>query len=229
MLSRDGGRTWEALHAYCGNPAGGPVRSKPIRLESGALLAPNSDEDGSWLPRVDISWDEGESFSFHARIPINISDDTRKDYITGKGAIQPTLWESAPGKVHALLRSSAGRIFRSDSQDGGNTWTQAYPLEIPNNNSGIDILKAPDGTLYLAFNPVSGDFAARTPLCIAESRDNGAHFTSLFTVEDTLLDEKTGAGAEFSYPSLAMDGEKLCISYTFNRRCIAYADFDVKG
>ena len=221
MHSKDGGATWENLHGYPENPAGGPVRSKPIRLSNGALLAPNSDEEGGWRTRVDISWDEGETFKRYAEIPLNLTDKSQGNYICGRGAIQPTMWEDEAGEVHALLRTSAGRIYRSDSQDGGKTWCQAYPLEIPNNNSGIDILKSKNGKLYLALNPTSGDFVARTPLCIYESRDQGKHFEAFVTLEDELLDAKTGKTAEFSYPSLTEEGDLLFVSYTWNRRCLA--------
>ncbi len=37
------------------------------------------------------------------------------------GVIQPTLWESSPGHIHMLLRSTRGAIFRSDSIDYGAT------------------------------------------------------------------------------------------------------------
>ncbi|WP_052737040.1 exo-alpha-sialidase [Paenibacillus algorifonticola] len=39
-----------------------------------------------------------------------------------------------------LLRSTEGFIFRSDSNDDGRTWCQAYPTPLPNNNSGIDVV-----------------------------------------------------------------------------------------
>jgi len=82
----------------------------------------------------------------------------------GKGVIQPTLWESEPGKVHMLLRSTESKIYRSDSSDGGKTWCTAYPTELPNNNSGIDLTRLQNGNLVLAYNPVEKDWGARTPL-----------------------------------------------------------------
>ena len=86
------------------------MRSHPIRLSSGAWLAPNSDEDGAWRPRVDVSHDEGETFERLSDIPLNTTDEAAPDYLPGLGAIQPTLWESAPGHVHALLRTTGGYV-----------------------------------------------------------------------------------------------------------------------
>ena len=222
MLSCDGGRTWSDPQPYPDNPAGGPVRSKPIRLSTGELLAPNSDEDGAWLPRVDVSTNEGMNFERRAQIPVNLVYPEQLDYIRGRGAIQPTLWESAPGHVHALLRTSAGYIFRADSTDAGRSWTRAYPLAVPNNNSGIDLVRAEDGRLFLALNPTSGDFVKRTPLCIYESCDNGNTFHPYKVVDDEPVDCFTGESAEFSYPSLAIKDCTLHLSYTYNRKSIAY-------
>lgn len=222
MFSADDGRTWGDLHEYSGPTALGPVRSKPIRLSNGALLAPNSEEAGGWLPYIDISYNEGDSFERLSAIPVNKADAGAADYIAGRGAIQPTLWQEEDGSVHALLRTSAGWIFRSDSADEGHTWSQAYPLNVPNNNSGIDVVRAPDGRLFLACNPVSGDFVARTPLSIYVSSDHGLTFSPYAVVDDTLLDPVTHSTAEFSYPSLVIHKNKLCLSYTWNRRSIAF-------
>jgi len=228
MLSKDGGSTWEGLHGYIDNPAGGPVRSKPIRLKSGALLAPNSDENGPWLPRVDISFDEGETFQRYGEIPVNLTAPGTQDYIPGRGAIQPVLWESEEGHVHAFLRTSGGFIYRSDSVDGGKTWCRAYPTKMANNNSGVDAIMGEDGRLYLICNPVQGDWAARTPLSIFVSDDQGESFRPCAVVDDTPLDEETGKAAELSYPSLVLGGGKLQVAYTFNRRSIAYWEQKIK-
>lgn len=222
MLSRDGGHTWSAPHGYENNPAGGPVRSHPIRLSSGAWLAPNSDEDGAWRPRVDVSHDEGETFERLSDIPLNTTDEAAPDYLPGLGAIQPTLWESAPGHVHALLRTTGGYVYRSDSDDYGRTWSRARKTDIPNNNSGIDVAKAPDGRLFLALNPVSGNWGARTPLSVYVSEAGGESFHPYAVLADDLTDKSTGKPAEFSYPSLYVKGDTLMASYTYNRRSVAF-------
>ena len=224
MQSCDGGETWSAPEPYPGQAeARGPVRSKPIILSNGVMLAPNSLEKpgGAWTPCVDASDDWGRCFYKLADIPVNLTDRNGAGFISGKGAIQPTLWESGGGKVHALLRTSCGFIFRSDSGDYGQTWSTAYNAGLPNNNSGIDVERAGDA-LYLAMNPASGDWAERTPLVIMKSADNGASFTHFLTLADTPIDPVTGKPAEFSYPAIACKNGKLYVTYTYMRRSVAF-------
>lgn len=208
--SYDGGETWTEPVSY--GRACGPVRSKPIRLNNGALLAPNSVEtETAWRTCVDVSYDDGAHYEKPVDIPL--------PGMSGKGAIQPTLWESTPGTVHAFLRTTCGYIYRSDSTDGGRSWTTAVSTGLPNNNSGIDVAYY-KGRLYLALNPVSGNWAARTPLMIYVSSDNGASFREFRVLEDAPL--HNGHGAEFSYPSLHAEDGKLYVSYTRNRETIGF-------
>lgn len=223
--SKDGGHTWstpEALNSD--NPAGGPVRNKPLLLSDGRLLAPNSDETRNpavWLPRVDVSTDGGATFQRLAQIPINREDPSSTNFMEGAGAIQPTLWESAPGRVHALLRTTAGWIYRSDSEDGGRTWCTAYRTNLPNNNSGIDLVKV-GNVLYLVMNPVNGNWAARTPIVLMRSVDNGEQFEYFRVLCDMQLDEAHGRMAEFSYPAIVEKDGTLFITFTHNRKSIAF-------
>lgn len=218
--SFDAGRTW-TQPAPCKN-ALGPVRSKPIVLSNGKLLAPNSVETASsWRPFADISENSGETFKRLSPIPINIENENDKNFISGLGAIQPTLWESENGCVHALLRTTCGYIFRSDSTDFGKTFSEAHNTSIPNNNSGIDVVHTPRG-LFLAMNPVSGNWAARTPLVILKSTDNGHTFSHFHTLADLKTDEKENKLAEFSYPAIIADEKYLHITFTWMRRQIAY-------
>ncbi len=213
--SADGGATWSPpVVLVQGDIRGrGPVKNKPILLADGALLAPGSREDGGlWRVLVDRSCDGGRTWS--------ASDEVRMDRreITGKGAIQPTLWESAPGCVHMLVRTSCGWICRSDSEDGGLTWSPLHKTSLPNNNSGIDLARASDGTLLLAYNPVEGDWAARTPLSLAASKDNGATW-------EPVLDLETESG-EFSYPAVVATPHGFAGTYTAKRKTIIFWEAD---
>src|SRR5690554_5626207 len=137
MSTRDFGETWsEAKELVAGDRGGrGPVRNKPIVLSNGRWLAGASHEKNEWEAFVDWSDDEGVNWMSSVYIQ---SDIERKK---NKGLIQPTLWESEPGKVHMLLRSTEGYIYRSDSEDFGSTWSKAYKTALPNPNSAIDLTK----------------------------------------------------------------------------------------
>ncbi|MFO0690866.1 MAG: sialidase family protein [Myxococcota bacterium] len=210
-LSFDGGRHFEpAVPLVPGDRGGrGAVRNKPIRLRSGAWLAGASIEAWRrWDAFFDRSPDGVGGWVATARIAVD------RSAFHGKGLIQPALWESEPGRVHALFRTTDGRIYRSDSDDDGHHWSTARPTSVPNNNSALDVARLEDGTLALACNPVPGNWAPRTPLSLLFSRDDGRTWPFR-------LDVETGPG-EFSYPAVIASGEGLVLCYTWNRRRIAY-------
>jgi predicted neuraminidase len=205
MTTQDGGATWSTpVELVPGDKGGrGPVNNKPIILSDGAWLAPASTELNGWKPFVDRSDDGGATW--------NRTTDWAIDplVVTGEGAIQPTLWESKPGNVHALLRTSAGFIGRADSEDGGKTWTPVQRTELPNNNSGIDALRLEDGRVLLVYNPIGKNWGPRTPLNLAISKDNGATWQDLVSLE-------TGKG-EYSYPTIVRTTKGIAIAYTWKR------------
>lgn len=209
--SEDGGKTFSSPREVVpGDRSGGrgPVKNKPIRLKSGPVLAPASREyaDGRWQAFIDRSEDGGETFLRSPYIP---ADENVK-------LIQPSLWENETG-VHALLRSDQGFIFRSDSEDEGRTWRKAYATPIPNNNSGLDLVRMDDGRIVLAANPVGQNWGARSPLTLFVSENGGETF-------EKLMDVETEAG-EYSYPALIAEGNTLYMTYTHRRERIAWLAF----
>ena len=185
----------------------GPVKNKPILLKDGSICAPASLEfkrwsifRRQWQAFVDLSHD---GLNWQAQKPIP----------AGVGLIQPTVWESDMG-LHALMRSNAGAIYRSDSLDGGVTWSRARATSLPNNNSGIDAAYD-GGRVYVVYNPVAKNWGPRTPLAISASEDNGATWSETLTLED--------AKGEYSYPSMIAADGALHVVYTHQRQGIVYA------
>ncbi|MCA9504463.1 MAG: sialidase family protein [Myxococcota bacterium] len=208
--SEDGGASWsEARPLVPGDRGGrGAVRTKPMRLASGDWLAGASLEaPRRWTSFFDRSPDGIGGWQATPAVPM--------DARAGKGLIQPALWASRPGRVHALFRSAVGRIFRSDSEDDGRSWSCAAPTDLPNNNSGLDVVRLGDGRLVLACNPVGRNRGARTPLSLLVSRDEGATWPGR-------IDLETGPG-EFSYPAIVPFRDGVAVAWTWNRRRIAVA------
>lgn len=215
--SFDGGLTWTApklLVENDENDGRGPVKNKCIRLSDGRLLAPASTEKHRrWKAFIDMSFDDGTTWEMQPYI-------VRPKLTTGiAGMIQPTLWEAPEGHVHALMRSNAGKIFRSDSKNYGKTWCRAYPISLPNNNSGIDCVKDKNGLVWLLYNHNNSNWGERTPLTLSVSKDNGDNWERVIDLES---DE-----GEYSYPAITAMNQKLYITYTHKRERIAYWEISI--
>jgi predicted neuraminidase len=223
--SDDNGQTFsEARQMLSGDSLDrGPAKNKCILLSNGNIAAPGSTEPAEgelWDSFVDISKDGGETWHLGPFIPVRRIDHHAANQVYhpkqcwGRGLIQPTLWESQPGHIHALMRSSSAAIFRSDSVDGGATWSCAYNTGLPNNNSGIDVVKLSGGALVLVSNPVARDWGPRTPLIISCSDDNGQTWQKICTLEDTQ--------GEYSYPAVVSSGDEIYVTYTWHRERIVF-------
>ncbi|WDZ83362.1 exo-alpha-sialidase [Micromonospora cathayae] len=232
--SADAGRTWSPPRLLVPDDGGGrgPVRTPPLRLRSGRLLAGASTETWGDRPRwdafVDLSDDDGLTWR---RTPdLAIDHDT----FPGAGVIQPALWQNRDGTVRLLARSTAGRLVTASSTDDGETWTPGVLGAVPNNNSGVAVC-ADDRTVYLAHNPTVGDWASRAPLVVSSSTDDGATWRPWLTLEESTGDAgresyrpadsgvRTTGANEFSYPCLIRAPHGLAVTYTWQRRGIVLA------
>ncbi|MBT3602373.1 MAG: FAD-dependent oxidoreductase, partial [Candidatus Latescibacteria bacterium] len=215
IISKDNGQTWGDAHPIvAGDTLGrGPVKNKPIFLSNGDWLAgasievrnTDADKPDIWDTFVDRSTDNGQTWTASENLHIDRSK------ISGKGVIQPTLWESTHGHIHMLTRSTEGVVYRADSTDYGQTWSSLYATSLANNNSGLDIAKLPDGTLALVCNPVT---KGRHPLSVLLSQDNGQTWPHR-------LDIETEPG-EYSYPAIIPTATGFAIAYTHNRKTVAF-------
>ena len=202
--SSDGGRTWSAPRRL---PEGilGPIKNKPVQLDSGDILCPSSIETDGWQVHFERSIDGGQTWSSTG--PVN----------DGKtiGAIQPSILIHSQTHLQAIGRTKQERVFTIDSFDAGHTWGPMTLTDLPNPNSGTDAVTLRDGRSLLVYNPTTKD---RHPLAIAVSQD-GKTWTLASTLEN-------GSG-EFSYPAVIQTRDGLVhITYTWNRTHIKHAVLD---
>jgi predicted neuraminidase len=218
--SDDEGKTWSRPEHL---PAGiyGPIRAKPLTMADGSIVSGTSVESyQSWAAWVERSTDNGLTWTrigpitlpeLRASAPLESAQPSRS-----VGLIQPSVISLGGNHLRLYMRSSEqiGKICVSDSADGGRTWSDARKLDLPNPNSGIDVIRLKDGRIVLIYNDTP---KGRTPLNLAVSKD-GEHFSNFATLEE-------GPG-EFSYPALIQgsDGD-LHLTYTYNRRTIRYVDY----
>jgi predicted neuraminidase len=225
--SKDGGRTYTQVEAL---PEGilGPIKNKPICMSNGKWLCGSSLEttDGEFTCWFNIFSKKERTWASIGPIKAEIEPDSiyAKDNIGG--IIQPTVWESKQGYVHALLRSTMDWIYRVDSEDFGRTWTKPYRTQIPNPSSGIDLAKLNDGTLILACNPCHWDrdnyyWGPRTPLTLFLSEDNGQTWPYYKNIEDGKVPRVGG----FAYPSIIPVPEGVAVVYTWKEKRVCYCVF----
>ncbi|WP_404308390.1 exo-alpha-sialidase [Neorhodopirellula lusitana] len=216
MVSCDRGRTFTDRKRL---PEGidGPVRCKPILLDDGkTLLCGSSTENEGWRVHFEkINLLDGELSGDWKRIgPISDGQDF--------SAIQPTILTHPDGRLQALCRTKEQVIASSESNDGGETWSQLTATNLPNPNSGIDAVTLSDGRHLMIYNHLSSakiEWGKRSVLNLAISND-GVNWREVGVLEK----EKTG---EFSYPAIIQSDDGLVhMTYTWMRKKIQHVVVD---
>ena len=115
-----------------------------------------------------------------------------------------------------VFRTKAGYVFRSESLDGGQTWTDASAMkDVPNPNSKIDMIRLqPSGLLALAFNdhakhPAKGCSRCRTFLKVAVSSNSGKTWTRIRELEMDV-----DGSLRSHYPTLLQRGCEVLVAYS---------------
>jgi predicted neuraminidase len=203
--SEDGGRSWSPATRL---PDGiiGPVKNKPIQLDGGDILAGSSTEHDGWRVHFERSTDGGRTWT--ATPPIN---DGRE-----LAAIQPSILRHPDGRLQALGRTRAGRIFETWSSDRGRTWSALALTDLPNPSAGTDALTLSDGRHLIVYNHTP---KGRSPLNVAVSGD-GRSWQAAVVIEND-------PGREFSYPAVIQTRDGLVhITYTWRRERIRHVVID---
>lgn len=196
-------------------PRGTFIRATPIVRKDGAWLLPlfhcTPKNGARWTGKHDtasvaISLDTGKNWTIH-----NVPDSI--------GCVHMTLvlgHEDTPQETITAFfrRRQADFIHRSQSTDGGQSWSAPIPIELPNNNSSIAAIRMKDGRLAICCNPSNKDLSSdrraslydelgsddrpdadggceaiwgvpRSPLVVALSSDDGDSFDAIIEVHDS--------------------------------------------
>ena len=197
--SSDNGKTWSAPARLPDNILG-PIKNKPVQLADGTLLSGSSWEGQktgpSWQIHFERSSDNGKTWQF-----VSVPQASESP-----AAIQPSILIHPEGRLQALGRTKASRIFSTTSNDNGLTWTPLTLLDLPNPNSGTDAVTLKDGRHVLIYNHTT---KGRSPLNVAISKD-GREWEAALVLED-----KPG---EYSYPAVIQSRDGLLhFTYTWKR------------
>ncbi|MBI1842422.1 MAG: exo-alpha-sialidase [Verrucomicrobia bacterium] len=217
--SKDEGRTWTDPFVVTWE-AGTMVRGRPITVPSGQYLLPVYHETGD-----DPEFTAPDTSSFFLLFDPKTRRWTESNRVRSRiGNLQPAVALLDGNHLLAMCRRAGdyvaghdGFVVRTESTDGGKTWSSGVETEFPNPNAAVELLRLANGHLLFVFNNSMTD---RTPLTAAISTDNGRSFAHRRNLAE-------GPG-DFGYPTAIQtpDG-KIHVTYTSDERSvIRHAVFD---
>lgn len=192
-ISRDGARTWSESFQITFE-AGTMVRNRPILVGNGDYLLPVYHEVGN-----DPESTGPDCTSFFMRWDPRSGLWTESNRVRSRlGNIQPAPAVISGDHLVAYCRRGGdysgrpdGWLVRTESHDGGRTWSPGVDSEFPNPNAAVDFLRLQNGHHLLVYNR---SFSERTPLSLALSTD-GAR---TFPVRRDLASDPKG---DYGYPT----------------------------
>ncbi len=212
-ISRDNGKTWSDT-VMLTFQEGTMVRSHPIVLKDGDYLLPIYHETGA-----NTEWLAADSASLFLRRDIKSGKWTPTNEIHSRiGNIQPSVVQINDHDLIAYCRRGGGYeptkdgwLVRSESHDGGRTWSEGKDSTFPNPNAAVDFIKLSNGHLLLVYNDSMND---RNPLTAAISTDNDKSYPC----RRNIIDDPKG---DFGYPTAieAQDG-KIHVMFTSDERTV---------
>ncbi len=181
-------------------------RAHPLVRSDGAILLPLANENFN-VPVMAITEDEGETWTYSEPVPY-------------AGIIQPTVVEWEDGSLSAFFRSGDDnpQIPRSNSSDGGMTWSPIERTDLVHPGSGFEAIRLENGHLAVVYNDKAE--RPRDRLAISISDDRGKTWKWKREIENI-------PGGRFDYPSViqARDGS-LHVTFSYNLETVKHVHFN---
>ncbi|MFO1499848.1 MAG: sialidase family protein [Verrucomicrobiota bacterium] len=211
-ISDDQARTWSEPFVITWE-AGTMVRGRPIELTGGDYLLPVYHETGT-----DIEFVPPDTMSFFLRFDPKSKRWSESTRIRSRlGNLQPAVVELSPSELLAFCRRGGdyesgqdGFVVRSESHDGGQTWTAGVETAFPNPNAAVELIRLRNAHLVFVFND---SMSERTPLLAAVSTDGGRSFPQRRALA-------SGPGS-FAYPTAIQTADgKIHVTFTSDERTV---------
>lgn len=212
-VSRDGARTWSEAFQVTFEP-GTMVRNRPIVTSDGGWLLPVYHEIGQ---DTEVSDPNDSSFFLRYDPPTRLWKESNRVH-SRLGNIQPAPAVIAGDHLVAFCRRGGdyngrpdGWLVRTESRDGGRTWSPGVDSEFPNPNAAVDFLRLRSGHHLLVFND---SFTNRTPLTVALSVDGARTFPRRLVLQ-------SDPNGDYGYPMAVQtrDG-RIHVSFTSDERTV---------
>lgn len=208
--SVDKGKTWSAPELWVTSPfinISTQLRHPPVavKTEGGGKgwLLPAHHEFMNKFPEY-LLLDEAGNFLHKQRMPF------------GNGLIQPAIVAQGESDLLTFFRptNNQQQILAASYRNGWGGSLQATDLANP--DAGIAVAKLPGRKLLMAYNPSTEN---RNRLALAMS-ENGSAWRSVAELENS-------KDSEYSYPSLAVRGDQIDLTYSYQRKFIKHARFNM--
>ncbi|MET0887364.1 MAG: sialidase family protein [Mycetocola sp.] len=229
------GANWDGRGGVWATRCDDPIRrpdhwTEPRRLGDGVMMnKPTVHSDGTWLLPIGI-WDhppyhesqEGRRRPYAVKV-----DDHMTTLEYGAGAPMPprtfdehVIIELAGGGLRMYVRSSPV-MFQSESHDGGQTWDEGRPSDIPCADSRFALRALASGKWLLITNwmpdgeqPHDGPWGQRSYMSARLSSDDGETWSAPLMLHSEPV---------VSYPDFVEQGEWIWATWDRNR----YTDSEI--
>ena len=193
------------------------LKNPPILTLKGWYILPAYVEFRDYFGVFFISQDHGKTW-FQSKSRVGLpAEITPSNFKWGRLVLQPTVIERRDGSLWALMRAKRplGKMYQTESFDGGLTWTAATPSNLPNPGGGFHMMRLQSGNLGVIYNHAPAEplnLLERNPLSVAISDDDGKTWKwrrNLCEYHRENQDNATAFHHTFGYPTMCQGPDGL--------------------